>query len=677
MVSFLHPGFLYALFILAVPIILHFFSFKKYKKVYFSNFNFLESLQQQKKNSSKLKNLLLLLLRLITLAAIIIAFATPYIAPANAPVTDSSKEQVVVYIDNSFSMSNTGSKGSLLEEAKKHVFDIINTYPAGTAFTLLTNNSLRSKNLSREQVVDMLGGLKTTPAIKKMSDIFKEVRTIAEGKPTTFFMLSDFQKHACDFQKAEPDSLIKPIFLVLEPENKNNLYIKDVTFEQAFHRKNQTDKIAIRVVNASDKDFNNVPVNLTINDKKKSVNKVNIPANSETVVDINYLNTENGYHGGVVEISDFPVVFDNKYYFSYSTDDQINVLCIEQDNHTPYFGKLFSDSTAFSITYVNVNQTSNVNFNKYNLIILDQLNSIWTGLESALESYVQDGGNLFVLPGEQISANVMNKLLQKMHAPQYGSRDTNSIIAHLEEQSTLFKDVFEKQDGNTVYPRSKKFYRLANTDNAEKLLTDKRGNTVLAAQRLGNGNIYISAFNYNPDNSDMVYHPIFVPVMVNMAYNINAVLRTAYNLNTETAVSVNNKITDYEGKLHIRNLDNSIEFIPDVRKDFSGNLVITNIGNITNAGLYEVLKDEEVIDLLAFNYDRDESQMSFCDEEELQKQFPQALVKNIKTTRLDHNSELVKEIVLQDNNRYLSGWFILLAVIALLLEQVVWRKKLL
>ena len=52
------------------------------------------------------------------------------------------------------------------------------------------------------------------------------------------------------------------------------------------------------------------------------------------------------------------------------------------------------------------------------------------------------------------------------------------------------------------------------------------------------------------------------------------------------------------------------------------------------------------------------------------------MVPDIKTTCFDHNSELVKEIVLQDNNKYLTGWFILIAVSALLLEQLVWRKKL-
>ena len=135
-IQFLHPIFLYGLFALAIPIVLHLFSFKKYKKVYFSNFNFLASLQQQKKNSSKLKNLLLLFLRLLVLASIVIAFATPYVIPEKTTSRVEKSSKIIIYTDNSFSMSNTGTKGSLLEEAKKHLFDIINAYPAGTSFVL-------------------------------------------------------------------------------------------------------------------------------------------------------------------------------------------------------------------------------------------------------------------------------------------------------------------------------------------------------------------------------------------------------------------------------------------------------------------------------------------------------------------------------------------------------------
>ena len=123
-IQFLHPVFLYGLLLLVIPVLLHLFSLKRYKKVYFSNFNFLEALQKQKKNSSRLKNLVLLFLRLLALSCIVIAFATPYLNPEGKALPATTTPRIFIYADNSFSMTNTGSQGSLFEEAKKHLFDI-------------------------------------------------------------------------------------------------------------------------------------------------------------------------------------------------------------------------------------------------------------------------------------------------------------------------------------------------------------------------------------------------------------------------------------------------------------------------------------------------------------------------------------------------------------------------
>ena len=675
-IQFLHPIFLYGLFALAIPIILHLFSFRKYKKVYFSNFNFLASLQQQKKNSSKLKNLLLLFLRLLALASIVIAFATPYITPKKNPLPVEKSSKIIVYTDNSFSMSNTGTKGSLLEEAKKHLFDIINAYPAGTSFVLLTNDETHNGTLTKDQAIALLPGIKTTANAKKISEILKEAREITEGQHSTLFIISDFQKKNCDFQSIRPDSILEKVFLVLSPENLNNLYIKDVAFDQAFHKKDQADKITITLVNASGKEYNNVPLSLTINDKKKSLNKVNIPANGEKQVEISYQNTEDGFYKGVVEISDFPVIFDNKFYFSYGIDDNAEILCIEQNDHNPFFQKLFSDSTAFSCTYRNVNQTVHMNFSHYNLIILDRVSNISSGLGSALENYVQNGGNLFLIPGDKNTVAAQNRLFQQMHAPLLGSPDTSSTIATIETQAAIFRDVFEKEEKNPQLPRAKQFYHLSNPGNSEKLLIDQKGFTVLAAQTFGKGNLYLSAFDYSPDNSDMVYHPLFVPLMVNMASNMNSVLNTSYFLHSDKPVILSNKITPDNSRLRIVNTERNFEFIPEARKDFSGNLILANAKEIRDAGLYEVEQDGNLVDVLAYNYNRDESQMEFCSEEVLRKQFPETRIENIKSTQLDRNSELVKEIVLEDNNKYLTFWFLLLAIITLLLEQAVWKKRL-
>lgn len=109
---------------------------------------------------------------------------------------------------------------------------------------------------------------------------------------------------------------------------------------------------------------------------------------------------------------------------------------------------------------------------------------------------------LLFLPGTEISANTLNQLLQKIHAPQFGKADSNTVIAHLESEAFLFKDAFEKQDKNTTLPSVNLFYPLQITANSEKLLTEQKGNTLFSAYTYGSGNIYTSAFSFEPENSD-------------------------------------------------------------------------------------------------------------------------------------------------------------------------------
>lgn len=675
MIQFLHPVFLYGLLFLAIPIVLHLFSFKKYKKVYFSNFNFLEALQQQKKNSSRLKNWLLLLLRLLVIACLVIAFSAPYINPKHSPVSPANRPQVILYADNSFSMTNTGSQGNLFDEAKKHLFDIVNTYPTGTNFRLLSNDPANDALLTKEQTQTLLSSLRVSPTSKNLSQIFKEAKELAAGQAATLFLVSDFQKKNCDFQNILSDSLQETVLLLLKPENLNNIYINNVSFDQPFHKKDQHEKLTISVVNSSGRDFHNIPLSLTINGKKKSINQIDIPAHGEKKIEISYANSEDGYYRGQLEITDFPILFDNKFYFSYGIGGSVRVLYIWQEKQNPYFGKLFSDSTIFNFTTAPANQTTNLALSRYNLVILDGIAKSSTGLENMWEEYLINGGNLFILPGTNPTDN-QNRFLTRIQAPQFGKQDTTTVISRIETQASLFRDVFAKEDSRAVLPRIHYFYPLSLPAHSEKLLEDKRNQTLLASRIFGKGNIYVSAFNFSPDNSDMVYHPLFVPLIVNMACNINSTLNNAYFLNSGKEVTISNREYTENTPLKIRREDQTFEFIPELRKNFSGDLILTNTEHVPDAGLYDVIQEEKVIDVLAWNYDRYESQMEFSNEEELSKYFPQARVENIRTTRLDLNSELIKGIVLQDNNKYLSPWFLLLAVIALFLEQWVWRRKL-
>src|SRR5438067_8955345 len=111
--SFLYPSFLFALIALAIPVIIHLFNFRRYKKILFTNVRFLTNIEQESKSRNRLRQLLLLLLRLLALACIIIAFAQPFL-PQKKKMVNPGRNFISVYLDNSFSMSNVSTHDDLL-----------------------------------------------------------------------------------------------------------------------------------------------------------------------------------------------------------------------------------------------------------------------------------------------------------------------------------------------------------------------------------------------------------------------------------------------------------------------------------------------------------------------------------------------------------------------------------
>ena len=63
--KFVNPYFLFGLLSVAIPVIIHLFNFRRFKKVYFSNVEFLKELKQETQKQSRLKHLLVLISRIL------------------------------------------------------------------------------------------------------------------------------------------------------------------------------------------------------------------------------------------------------------------------------------------------------------------------------------------------------------------------------------------------------------------------------------------------------------------------------------------------------------------------------------------------------------------------------------------------------------------------------------
>lgn len=446
---FLSPLFLFALFALAIPLIVHLFNFRKFRKVYFSNVRFLKELQQKTKRQSELKHFLVMLARMLAIAALVFAFARPYF-PLNGVVYEGSSDSYVsIYLDNSFSMDAQGSEGLLLDVAKTKALAIAASYQPSDWFHLITNDfeGRHQQFVSREEFVEMLNEVVPSAISRPMSEVYRrQTDLLAQKKQGKHFvyMLSDYQKTTADLANMPSDSGLSVFHLPLKAVSTANVYVDSCWFETPFFRTGQQLKLHARIFNASEDKAEKLPVKLIINDAQRTVASIDVEPWASAEAVLTYTSAGEGIQKGMIEIMDYPLTYDDTFFLSYKVSSSSELLVLSGKEPSSAFKALFRNDSAFVVTYMPLSAINYGLFSSHSLIILDGLQEISSGLEAELLRYLAAGGNIFVIPSEKPDFESYNRFLTRLEMPLLEALDTSaSRLSFVDIQHSLFRDVFE------------------------------------------------------------------------------------------------------------------------------------------------------------------------------------------------------------------------------------------
>ena len=102
--SFITPLFFVALAALAIPVLIHLIQREKKQILRFPSLMFVQRVPYKSTQRRRIHNWLLLLVRLGALALIVLAFARPFFTRQSAPLPGTGAREVVVLLDQSYSM---------------------------------------------------------------------------------------------------------------------------------------------------------------------------------------------------------------------------------------------------------------------------------------------------------------------------------------------------------------------------------------------------------------------------------------------------------------------------------------------------------------------------------------------------------------------------------------------
>ena len=679
--EFINPAFLYGLFALAIPVIIHLFNFRRFKKVYFTNVKFIEELKQETQKQSRLRHLLILLMRMLAIAALVFAFAQPFFPVENTNRDVASKSTVSIYVDNSFSMQAESGKGTLLDEAKEKALEVASAYKSSDLFQLLTNDfeGRHHRFVSKDEFVNLVEDVQISPVVRTFEEVLARQEEVFEDNSKTektSYFISDFQKSSLGEFQASQDTNLLLYLIPLKAVNANNLYVDSCWFQSPVQQIGQHVKLKVRIKNSSNTDFEKIPIKLEINGSQKALASLDIARNSFTEVELPFTNNDKGIQEAVISISDFPISFDDEFYFSWYVAPLVKVLCINQGNENAFVGAVLGNDSAFSLQNVAVSRLNYSSFPQYQFIILNELTNISSGLEAEIKNFVEGGGNILVLPGDNPDFENYKTFLNSMQCNYYRAIDTSMTkISYINLEHPLYDDVFDEIPENIDLPVVfKKFVITRQTrSRQETLLQLQDGSAFLNVQYVGSGKVYLSAVPFESDFSNFQQHAIFVPTLYKMAISSVMTNKLYFVIGEKEMISV--RMADLKGDevLRIKQASSNFEFIPGQLR-VNGHVDLNIHNQITFAGNYLLERAGNELRALSFNYNRDESEMVFYSPDELKEVVQNEGIININV--LDANNRLFSKTVrdLSQGIR-LWRWFVIFALIFLAVEVLLLRYR--
>ena len=712
--EFLHPNILFALPVLSIPVIIHFFNFRKPQKVYFSNVSFLEEFVIDHRSYNRLQEYLIMILRILSLFFLLMAFAGLRFSSSGTQKADEHATKYIdIFLDNSQSMSLLGDYGSLLAEAQKKIISIIgpeaierNSYK----YALLTNDFMGSDFdfLSGSDLVQKVNSIKFSISHKTIPQImarFKEINSGQRENLKSTLLFSDFQTNT--YYGVGEDSInkflvnynqnqnSKTVLYFFNPKPQTNIFIDSVWNLSPIQRTGEINSIIVKVKrsstgNSSLRDYS-LPIKLSVNKKIKSISLVHFGKGQEVLDTLSFEIEKPGIQNIGVSLDDSPISFDNTFFASWEVPKSIPIYLIHGPRKSSNIKLVYQTDSLFNYQEASGEQVNYNTLSLQNFVILEGLTGLSSGLMLELKKVINRGGTLVYLPPGIDSSNDGQALVEakrflenfSLNLPIRWIKQDQSFEL-INQKNGFLKGVFDKIDRQPDLP---KVYNYLQFDHRSKLPYQNLvkllgGEPYLSEFNLGKGKIDVFSAPLFSAYTNLAEHPIFVPIFYKLALNSNSVFPLYYTLGRKELYLTHN--WDSGLLTGAKFMGDSNQFIPSLNRNGVPNLEIGNGPSL--AGFYTLNLASDARQGFAFNYDRSESILTYLSKSALEEVLKRSHKSNLIVPEFFSNSlrEPFSGSILDDSkNGYLDTGFsfgvwklcLILALLSLASEQFLIRKK--
>ncbi len=659
--QFQHPSFLWALGFLAIPIIIHLFNLRRYKTVLFSDIRFLKEVQQSTKKQRKLKEWLVLFARLLALSALIFAFAKPYFPIENAQKTSSN---IILVIDNSSSTSVGLGEIKPLERAKQLAINLVAQLPENTQVALVTSATTSVNFMAKNMLATELENL-------TISDRQVNNELLKNQPNATVYVISDLQKNTFSFLNYVAANNSNWIVLPTITDDEtafNNVFIDSIWTETPLLIAGQPINLFLKL-----KSFGEQPteVNLEIlaNGLPEITLAANLRADQDTIIKTSLTQLKAGFNTVQLQLENDEVAFDNRYFLSYFLPISNNIVEIYDAAPSRLISKIFTGSE-FVFTSMPITRINNETLAKADLIILNELNEISSGLAANLRKN-SENASLFIIPSAK-NATALNTFIAEVGGRSYAKLDTAKLQTQtINTADPFFQEVFAGSLQNAYWPTISSHFKFGNTSRlpAFNLMTLANGDPIFIRIANKNNNIFQLALPLNDAFSDIAKHPIVVPMFIKALVKKDNLANLTGEIGSDSRFDIS--VPESSSETPVKLLANNQDFIP--RQQKRGNITSILAGNdLQRSGNYKLMLEDKEIGNISFNISRLESDIQRYTADELTEIINQKELTNVSV--IEANASTIKTMLTEwQQGIQLWKYCLLIALFFVLLEVILLR----
>ena len=335
--AFLNPLFLFGLLATGIPLVIHLWNRRRVVTIDFSSLIFITAAHRENARRFQLRQLLILLLRMAIIALIAFALARPFLTLGLPVASVRAKTDVIIVLDNSYSMAYQDVNGIRLDKAKTLATDIIDTLRHGDSAALILMSDIptpvfRQLTPDIESVTAAINETKTsyrTTNVQPSLELAHEILAESKQLNKEIYLISDFAQNGWANWNRLPNRSGARISLIPIAEGEaHNISIKEIRPSNQLIGVDLPFQLNVTTVNHSVAPLNQNILTLFIGGEKQKTMSFSAAANESLNTALTYNFSTPGTHIGYLTLTDDRLNIDNQRYFALDAVGEVRVLCV-------------------------------------------------------------------------------------------------------------------------------------------------------------------------------------------------------------------------------------------------------------------------------------------------------------------------------------------------------------